>query len=269
MAREEAADFLLCETAAENRQFLVIALKHMDLIASVIEFLYEQASNPAFTDFHDCFVSSQRLHLVFVYHRGEPLTGILSREYSGLQERLGILQNILERIILLDMPCYFASQCLNAPDIYLSRSLDVSFGYHTGDLLHCRDYTMRQVQSSLHLLVETLFEKELGKEVAPPVSAFLEALENTLYHSSLELYQSFLVMRQALLDLANQDMETPRTWSFRLWERIRRCFKPMKRLFVLAVLIIGLVYMLWNLREVSQPAASSRVMEQIGTLKIR
>lgn len=259
----------LCENTVDHSRCLIIRIKDQQLIFAAVEFLYEQVANEAFVDFQDCFVSGESLLLVFSSFEGQELEQKLVSEYSSLEERLEIIKKVLERIILLDMPCYFASHCLELKQVFVNRSLDVSFRYEIADLAQSRIYSMKEVQSRLRELTEFVFKEELKKEVVRPMADFLDMLEKSRCDGYLELYRGFLHTREQVLALSKQELETPKTWIFRMWERIRKLFKPLKKIIVIGVLAAGLFYMLWTIDHASKPASSAKVVEQIGTLKLQ
>ncbi len=261
-------EICLCENTVDRSRCLIIRIKDQQLILAAVEFLYEQVANEAFSDFQDCFVSEESLLLVFSCYEGQDLEQKIQSEYSSLEERLEIIKKILERIILMGMPLYFASHCMELKNVFVSRSLHVSFRYEITDMGQSRLYSMIEVQSRLRKLMEFVFQDELKKEVIKPVADFQDALESRLYDGYLELYRGFLHTREQVLALSKQDMEIPKTWLFRMWERIRKLLKPLKKIIVIGILAAGLLYMLWTIDYASKPASSARIVDQIGTLKL-
>ncbi|MDR1772058.1 MAG: hypothetical protein LBS02_15690 [Hungatella sp.] len=269
LEKDGQKETFLCENVADHSRCLIIRIKDQQLISAVVEFLYEQAANEAFTDFKDCFVSEESLALVFSHCEGQELDRKIGGEYSGLEERLEIVKKALERIILLDMPLFFACRCLRVQNIFVKRSLDVSFCYSIDGIAQNNACSMKEVQDCLREVMEFVFKEELKKEVIRPMEVFLDVLSQKQYDGYLELYRSFLFAKDQVLALSKQELEVPKTWIFRMWDKVRKLFKPMKRILVIAVLIAGLLYMLWTIDSMSKPASSSKVVDQIGTLKIQ
>lgn len=261
-------DVFLCENIDRQSRCLLVRIKDQRLISAAVEFLYEQAANQAFTDFQDCFVNGEALALVFACPKGQELEEKLKGEYSSLNERLEIVKKTLERLILLDMPCFFACRSLEASNLFVTRSLDISFRYDLEGIENNRAYSMKDVQACFKETAKLVFKEELKKEVIPPMEVFLELLSQKEYSGYLELYRSFLFTEEQVLALSKQELEIPKTWLFRLWDRIKKWLKSLKRILVVGVLLAGLLYMLWTLDRLSKPAASAKVVNQIGTLKI-
>ena len=213
-------------------------------------------------------MDGETLLLVFAYPQGEELQKKLSGEYTGLPERLAIVKNILERIILQGMPCYFACRCLKKEAIRVKRSLDVSFFYDTAGAERGKDFGMKEVQEVFAGLLAWIFEEELRKKTVSPLEEFLEELTQSLFEDYMELYRRFEEVREQLLALPPEELAMPKTWIFRFWDRLKKIFKPLKKLIALVLLIAALVYMIWTIRTASEPAASMQLMNQIGTLNI-
>lgn len=259
----------LCENTANHRRVRIIRIKNPQIFGAAMEFLYEQAANEAFVDFQDCFVSEEDLLLVFTYEQGQALTQKLQNEYCSLEERMEIMKQILEQIILLNMPYYYACWCLRPEHIFVKRSLDISFQYEITDLVNCRVDTMKTVEACFKQLNAVVFQKELKQAVIKPMADFQAVLGQNFHSSYVELYRHFLSVRTAILELSQGDLIKPKTWPFRLGERIKKTVKPLKQIITLVILAAGLFYMLWTIDQSTKPAASVQVIDQIGPLKIK
>ena len=269
IGQDRQRETCLCENTADHRRRIMIRLTDPSLIREAVEFFYEQAENRAFTDFEECAVDGEDLLLIFAYPQGEPLEKKLGGEYTGLPERLAIGKHILERIILQNMPPYFACRCLKREAVWVKRSLDVSFYYDTAGAERGKDFGMAEVQEVFSSLLAWMFAGELGKKTVPPLEGFLRELTEDSFGDYMGLFRRYEEIREELLALPPEALVMPKTWIFRLWDRIRPLFKPLKKILALALLAVALVYMVWTIRLSSEPAASMKLIEQIGTLQIQ
>lgn len=265
LGQDEKKEVYLCESVRDRERYLVIRLKDQKLVTDTVEFLYGQVENKAFKDLEQCFVFEECLHLAFLYHRGESLEDKLQGEHIGLRERLELEKKILEKMVLLSMPSYFQCRCLRPGNIYVTRSLEVTFAYSVEDLEHYGVYTIRDVQDELCRVTEALFRDELKKEVIDPAEEFLAFLRQEEREDYLEIYRRYLEVYQQVLGLAEKDMEMPNTWIFRIWDRIKKQFAPLKRIIVVAILLLGLGCLIWTIGDAMKPAAPAVIMTQIGT----
>lgn len=258
----------LCENMSDRRRCLMIRIKDEALIRACVGFFYEQADSRTFTDFEECTTDEDSLLLIFSAPQGQPLTEMLGNEYSGLEERARIMENVLEKIIIQDMAPCFAVACLQPAAVWVKRNLEVSFLYSIAGAEQGKDLGMRKVQESLRRLLQTVFEEELKKETIPPMEAFLKRLEKEAFPDYMELYRQFREAEEKMLALPEEALMVPRTFLFRLWDRIKRLFGPLKTILALALLMVTLVYMIWTIQTASLPSATMELINQIGTLDI-
>lgn len=262
------SELCLCENIEDHRRFLMARIMDPEQIRGSVGFFYEQAENWAFTDFEECTVDGEDLLTIFVYPQGQVLEEKLSGEYTGIVERLDVVKNILERFILQNIPAYFAARCLRPGGVWVKRSGEVSFLYDVAGAERGADFGMREVSASLCSLLERVFSGELKKETVPELKKFLKELQEDSFSDYMELYRRFQEVQKVLLELPQEALVLPKTWIFRVWDRVKKFFKPLKKLVALALFIAALAYMVWTLQAASQPAASMNVLEQIGTLDI-
>lgn len=266
--QEAQSEVYLCENTENRTRCLMVRIMDSELIRSSVGFLYEQAESWGFTDFEECAVDGENLLTVFAYPQGQSLEEKLAGEYTGMAERLDIVGHVLEKLILQDMAPYFAARCLRPGGVWVTRSGKVSFLYDLAGAERCTDFSMQEVSAAVCGLLERVFEEELKKEMVPELKEFLRDLEKDSFADYVELYRKFQELREVLLGLPQEVFSMPKTWDFRVWERITKLFHPLKRLAALALLIAALVYMAWTIRTAFQPSASMNLLDQIGTLDI-
>lgn len=262
------SELCLCENIENYRKCLMVRIMDPDRIHDSVGFLYGQAGNRDFTDFEECMVEEENLLAVFAYPQGQILEEKLSGEYMGIAERLDVVKNILERFILQNIPAYFAARCLRPGGVWVQRNGEVSFLYDVAGVERGADFGMREVSAALCGLLERLFSVELKNETVPDLKEFLKELEEDSFLDYMELYRRFQEIKQAILELPQETLSMPKTWIFRVWDRVKRSLKPLKKLFALVLFIVALAYMVWTIQTASQPAASMDLFDQIGTLDI-
>ena len=268
LGHDETKDIYLCERGEDRSRCSVIRIRDSQLLAKSVEFLYDQVAKESFSDLMECFVFQEHLHLVFRFHQGERLEEMIRSRLLSLEERLQIAKKILEKMVLQEMHCYFQSHCLRLENIYVTRSLDISFDYTIEELSRWSQFTMRDVQDRLIALIEFLFEEELKKEVLDPLKEYIAFLKKETYGTYLELYDQFQQVRQQVLGISKKEMEIPKTWSFRLWDRIKKRFPMIKRTITLTVLVLGLILLVWSIGKTLEPSGSVQVITQIGTERV-
>lgn len=268
MEQGAGSELCLCENTENHKRYLLARIMDREQIRDSVGFLYEQAGNRAFTDFEECAVDGEDLLAVFAYPQGQTLEERLSSEYMGMAERLDIVRHVLERLILQDMAAWFAARCLRPGGVWVARNGEVSFLYDAAGVGQGRSFAMKEVSAALCGLLERVFSEELKKETVSELEMFLRELEEDSFADYVKLYGRFREVQDDLLKLPQEAFAMPKTWIFRVWDRVKRLFGPLKRLAALALLIAVLVYMVWTVQTASRPAASMDLLDRIGTLDI-
>ena len=258
----------ICESLADGKQYLVTAAHAHELDAGTVDFLYKQTANPTFSDLADCFVDRGRMYLAFRMYTGQPLREIMDTELLTLSERLNIMRRILEYAVLQSMSSYFLCRCLDTERIFFTRAAEISFKYQIDDLVNYGSYSMKHVRKALLGVTIELFQEELKKEVAPPIKEFVDALQAQDDGTCLELYRSFSIAAGEVLKIKTTELETPKTKPFRIWDKLKKGIKPVKRIIAAAVLIFVLVYMILTYRDARKKPEAVSVISKIGTLDI-
>lgn len=266
---EETVEYLCRETgnAAEAKLWLLVCIQEPVLAKSFTLFLVEKARRDAFTDYRECFQWEQRLCAVFAYSEKQALTEWLAGEHTSLLERVQIAHGLFKRLLLQDPPPYFAVNGLRPEQITVSRSLNVEWNYHFLKIRQFDDAVFRDAAWSLLEVLELLFAPELGKKLYPELEAYLKALGDGQPHSYPEIYRTFLPVSEVLLKDTGRE-RIPRTFWFRLWEKVRRFLGFLKRVLMVALVAAAVLYVIFVLLDDSGSGAGRQVINQIGDLVI-
>ena len=262
------ASAYLCANAVNDKQYIVLEIPTDELDAGAIDFLYRQTMNQTFSDLADCFVDRKTFYVAFVMHEGQPLANILRSEKMSLAERLFILRKMVERTVLQNAPCFFQMQCLRAENVFVTRDLDTTFLYGIDGVKAYADIKMRHVQLAFHDTVELVFREELKTEVLPPIKDFLRSLKTDEYADCLALFRQLMLTGIAIMRIEGPELEKPKTLPFRIWERLKKGFKPLKRVFAIIILVAVFSYMIFTFKEASGNSAPTKAISHIGTLEI-
>lgn len=65
------------------------------------------------------------------------------------------------------------------------------------------------------------------------------------------------------------ELATPRTRGFLAWERIKRCFVPIKKILFLLVMLCAVFFLVYSVYESMQEGGRKELFEYIGTLEIK
>lgn len=259
----------ICRENGTGVQYTIVRIKDKAVIRNVMGFFMQQLGNSHFTDFSACFMAEESLHIVMKYVDGMPLSDKLRNEICPLEERLEIGRKILEQIMLQNMPGYFLQDCLKLPQILITAGLDIHFDY---GLSRCADYdksSFVQIQGRLYKVWSALFEEELRKKLYEPLETFCMSLKKGKFQDILEIYTAYDHLCKAMLGLSPEELSTPKTWPFRLWEKIRRFIPMFKRLIALALFTAAVLFLVYSVKNAMSDGAVKQTFESIGTLQIK
>lgn len=265
---ETTEEFLCTElTSREALSCLLVRVVDPALAKNFTLFLDEKAKNGEFTDYQECFQEDGYFYAVFRYSLDQSLIDRLLSESLSLTERVEIVRGLLERLLLLNPHPYFAVQALRPEQITVSRSLRVSWNYHLEDVGRFESCTGRDVCQSLLPVLRILLAEEEKKGLYPLLEDYFSRLEQGKGLSYLELYQSFLPVYGELLGEPEGE-QTPGTFGFRLWERVKKLLRFCRK--VLAVLILGAAvwYVIHSFQDHSGAQVVDKTIRQIGELMI-
>lgn len=265
---EDTAEYLCRESGrAEAGLWLLVGIQEPVLAKSFTLFLEERARREAFTDYRECFQWEQKLYAVFAYSEDQALTERMSGEHMSLAERVQIAHGLFKRLLLQDPPPFFAVNGLRPEQVTVSRSLEVKWNYHFLQVRQFDAAAFRDAAWALLEVLEFLFAPELDKKLYPELEAYLEKLEDGLLCPYLEMYRAFLPVSGALLEDPGRK-RVPRTFWFRLWEKVKKLLGFLRRVLKAALVAAAVLYVIFVLLDDSGSRAGQQVIHQIGDLVI-
>ncbi len=265
---EKTEEFLCTElNKKEHTACILVRLTDSVLAKSFTLFLDEKINDREFTDYLECFQQDGAWYAVFRYSLNQSLTERLQEEHCLLRERAEIARGLLERLLLLDPHPYFAWNALRPEQITVSRSLEVHWNYHLERVGQFDSCSMREVEQCLLVLFRLLFENEEKKKVYPGLEKYLQELDAGRKESWLELYQDFMpVYEELLLEVLEEQL--PKTFWFRVWEKLKKFFGFCRKLLMAAILVAAVWYLIYILQDDSGTKVVKQTMNQIGDLMI-
>ncbi len=267
---EEGTERFICRDGDKSGLVTLLRTKDRQVIAGAMDYISREVAPETFTDFKGCFVSGEYFCVAMAYHGGAALRHRLERENSTLKERLQVGLQLLEKAILLKLPWYFFCDAADQDQIAVSPSLEVEFNYRLRDLGNCGQYGRQQACKRLSVLLQRLFEQEFRRRVLPEMQEFCGELEQgeELFEDYMDIYRRYRELAQRFSSLPPDDLKSPRTWPFRLWERIKAAAAAAKKLAAALLLAAAVIYLIFTVRQAGLPGESREVFRYIGTLEI-
>ena len=262
-------DRYVCRDVAGDETYTCIRIKEKKWIASVMEFLMGQLDNEDFSDLAACFFSEEHLYIMMRYAEGVPLEDKLAYEENSIEERLEIGRSLLDRLILQNMPDYFMCDCLDISQILVSPGMSIGFLYELKDLVEYAKADFSDVQSRLSRIMEKLFSEELGKKTLPVMEQFIKTLKKAGYGDLISLYTEYDEILKMILEMDPNELLIPKTKAFRVWERIKKIFRPFKTVIAVLLILASVGFLIWSAYESSRTGDQAKVFEYIGSVTIK
>lgn len=259
----------ICIDEKDRQKYTIVRVKSRDLISQTMMFLMGELENTDFTDFVDCFVSEEFLHVVLRYVEGINLREKISNEICTLEERIIIGKKMLERMMLLNMSNYFQQDCLRLENIIVQNSVDIAFQYEMRKIEGYKTFTFDDVCLQLFQVIEFLFSYEIKKKMIIPLNEFCNKLKKKEFDTLLEIYTEYGAMCEVVLAMKPEDMVMPKTGFFLCWEKIKKYIKPFKKIIAVVLLLAAIFFLIYTLQQFTKNPAEKKVFEYIGTLEIR
>ena len=260
----EQYDTYICRDAASKGLCSVISIKDSSLFPMLVSWLTDIIDTETFTDHREHFIYNGQLCIVMRYTQGISLSTKLSTESVPFRERLEIGRRLLERVILQDIPDYFLSRCFVPDQIMIGPDLSVSFNYPLEDILLDRNQDGR---ANIESVFRLLFDHEIMRKVPDLLMDFMQRLPDLTGQKMTDLYSEYYILLSKLENYSDSD-ELPKTFWYRLWDKIKRCFKVLKKFLIFLLIIAALIYLIYIIIDPNKNKNSSGHFTSIGTVSI-
>lgn len=236
-------------------------------IHKFLPFLAAQQENAPCDDFMGYFPREGRLYIVFRFYDYMTLSERLSSD-TGFEERVMIAGNILRRIVILNLPTYLQYEVLGEGNILAGKNGDIRFSYGFHELDRFDSITDRDVIERLTGVLKKIFPEELEKHSCPPLEQFFERIEKEKFPGIAAVLREYDITARAALTLQEAGKIRPKSFGFRLWEKIKKLVRGLK--YLLLALVIGALvgYLVYTIRYPSKKAEEAMNYKAIGTLTI-
>ena len=258
----------VCEKEGSDNLFLLVEIADKEAIKTAVDYLMAAKRMPEFSDFIDCFFAEECFYAVLSYYSSKPLEDILKEDNPALFERLEMMREILEKWMLLKLPPYFAYDAAHIGHIRFTEGTKCVLAFGLSKVTRHDEMTFAKVQHRLANLWSVMFAEEIAAESVPEIIGFKETLMQGAYEDIPALFVAYDELEGKILQQPEGEREAPKTWPFRLWERVKAAFPAIKRIFEIVLLIAAFMVLILAVRRSMSSGAQKRQFDQIGTLKI-
>ena len=257
-------DVYICNDSESNGFCRVLRLKDKSEIPDLVAWLSEVVDRDVFTDYMEHFMFEDSLCIVMKYTQGIILTDRIDTEAAPLRERLELFRKILERAVLLDIPDYFLDKCFEPKNIIVSADLTVNFNYPIEDITGQKERA--PIAKAQHFF-RTFFAREIERKVPDELMDFYKQMPELGGAGMIELYSKYYMMMSSLLE-RDAGNEEPKSIWYRLWNRIKKIWKVVKKLLMIGLLVAAFVYLVFTIKNSGSSKNKEPNFDSIGNVKI-
>lgn len=259
----------ICKDLESNELCLLARFRDADVTCRLLPMMSAQRSNRSFEDYQGLFTRDGDLFLRFRYSQAPLLSEQLAAGDLTFHERLELSRDMLERMTLLNMPPLLQFEALRECNVTVDEALRVRFNYVLADMDGGLNISIRFICDRISQWMERIFARELEEESVPEIKALIEQLDQAEFDSYLAIYTAYDRVRKLLLERVAGGTTQPKTWLFRMWERIKGWRRLVKPVLVGIILVASFCYLIYSLLLPSVPGGTPVVFDRIGTLEIQ
>ena len=254
----------ICRNVSGGGLCTILSVHDRKLFPELAGWLSDTADPGAFTDLIEYFNYNGSLCIVMKYTQGLSLEKKLATEALPLAERLELGRRILERAVLQDIPEYFLGKCFSPECITVAPDLTVSFNYPIEDIVTAREVSAKE---NTQRVLRLLFAGELEKKVPAVLVEFLDRLPELTEGSIIDLYSEYYALC-GRLEGYEEGSELPRTFWYKLWDKVKRVFFKAKKALIILLLLAAFGYLIYTVFDPGKSKDKEPHFDSIGTVSI-
>ncbi|WP_028510165.1 hypothetical protein [Ruminococcus sp. NK3A76] len=257
-------DVYICSDEETGGLCRVLRLKDKSEIPELVAWLSEQVDPEVFTDYKEHFMFDNSLCIVMKYTQGITLADKSDTEAAPLRERLELFRKILERAVLLDIPDYFLDKCFDEKNIIVAPDMTLSFNYPIEDITGQRECApVKRAEQ----FFKTVFAREIERKVPDELIEFYKEMSELGGAGMIELYSRYYMMMTALIE-RNAGNEEPKSIWYKLWDKIKKVWKVLKKVLIIALLAAAVAYLVFAIKKSKSSENEEPNFDSIGTVTI-
>lgn len=272
LASTENEEVCVCRDLEEEPQglYTLVRFHAPGLARELLPMLVRQQENPAFEDFRGLFTQDGALYARFRYSGAPTLEKRLEEGGLSLRERLEAAGSLLERMALQNMPPALQFEVLQQGSITVDDAMCARFNYVLAMGLTRTHVDVGLVCGRVEAVLRALFAPELSTWSVPELEEYLKRLVQPGFSTYLEIYGGYDQVRKLLLIRMHEaDAVPPRTWLFRLWDRVKSLVRFVRPVLAGLVLVAAFCYLIYTLLAPPPVKGTPVFFETIGTVNVR
>ena len=197
-----------------------------------------------------------------------PMDRLLSEEQPALKERMMMCGKMLERLILSDVPAFFAVPALYPDHVRFTKGLDCCFTYELENLVKFEETDTEKELHHLRAVIRKLFAAEMRDRKLPELKSLLDRIVQHEFPDRMAIYEAWLPIQEKY-GTADETKLEAKSLPYIIWEKIKVIAGFLKKLFFIVVIIMALAYLVLSIRNFAAPQKQQDIYQSIGDMTIQ
>ena len=179
-----------------------------------------------------------------------------------------MVRSLFQRMVFLHLPRYLQYEALHEENLLADESQTVYFNFALKEPDQFGLVCQEDIWNRIGKLLKDMFAKELSDHSCPSLEEFIKKVEEYQLPGYLEALRAYETVYQELAALDEKNAIKPKSFGFRLWERIKKLFRYLKYVLFVIVAAALIWYLVYTIQHPSYQDGEVVNYQSIGTLRI-
>jgi hypothetical protein len=271
ISAEDGLDQYVCRDLVdeESNIYRIVRIMHADVNDKLLRYLADIEVEGSFGELRE--YASEDGYLCVVMDCGakdaKTLSERITEEASSFGERLGYVSKLIERLILSNIPAYFAAAALSGERVKYTDAMDCAFDFDLHDILEYESYGMNDVCGRLADVITNVFERELKWNAMKELTEFIKDLHLHRYTDYLAIYSDFKAICEKYGTGEGIELEN-NSFPFQLWDMLKNLASNLRNMAAMLLIVLAVAYLAISVRNFLKPTQARDVYTSIGDMQI-
>ncbi len=192
---------------------------------------------------------------------------ILEEEKPALKERCEMAGKFLQRLILSDVPAFFAIHALDAEHVRFTPSLDCCFTFELEQLKRFASAAPSKEFHRIRAVLRKLFSNELRDKKMPELKDLLDRILQLEFSDTMEIYKAWLPIAEQYAGMDEEKLQR-KDFFTALKEKLKLAAGFFKKAFGLVILGLAIAYLVISIKNFTAPTEQKDIYKTIGDMEI-
>lgn len=266
---EQEYGILQCQTENGKEKYTVLHFMNQQYVRKLLPPFFSLMDNHMYEDYKGCFIKEDDLYLVFYKREGLSLARLLQEKTLSAEYKIWIGKQVLEKLLLWNLPEFMICQLLYMDHILLSES-EVVFDYEWKQQV-LLEADMRLVNEKAAAFTKQLFQREIEYSIGHGLMELTACLEESKPEDVFAIYEAYSSLLDGLPVKEEEYISGGKRFKQRLFKGIKKGLEAGKIFLLFAAYFAVIWLLVQDIQEgkKEKQEAQGVVFEKIGNLTIR